>query len=381
MRMTASSSRMRTHRAAASALACALALACTIGSTGCDSVLNRIRPPGVIQPSIKPLASAEGSQTVARAFAFENSKVTLKVPVDRSVLAGAKSAQKNAIFVGGPAPGDWVPDYYRAFVGERHQDAFYGSILSALRSVRAKEGLDPSRYVELVTSMAQTLRYNTDPGALAPKFPIETFGDGFGDCDDKTLLAAALLSREGYDVSILLFQPEKHIALGIKAPGLDYKNTGYAYVEMTEPSLVGVPAEDLAGGVKLTSQPVVIKIGEGTKAYEAGAEIDYIGRRLQALTATQTKLKASITRLQKDLDAEQKQLNADRAALKTDTDPATLEIAIARYNAQVRAHNARVAELNRIVSRYNSLVEVERYVNSHRTARPQVFAKLRSARL
>ena len=178
-----------------------------------------------------------------------------------------------------------MPGYYRAFIDEKHQEPFYASLLEALRTTRQEKGLEDSRYVELVTSMTQSLEYHTDPGSLAPKFPIETFADGFGDCDDKTLLAASLLAREGYDVAVLLFQPEKHVALGIRAPGLDYRGTGYAYVELTQPSLVGKPAEKLANGIQLTSQPEVIKIGEGTKGYGAGEQIQFIVSRLAEMSA------------------------------------------------------------------------------------------------
>jgi hypothetical protein len=358
----------------------AVAFVGAAAATGC-SMLADAMPSSVIQPRIVPSAAQSGSLAVTREFAFENSTVKLSVPVDRAVLAGAASAQKSAVFIGGEQPGDWVGDYYRAFIGEKQQEAFYTAMLQALHQARQQQGLDESRYVDLVASMVQTLEYKTDPGSLAPKFPIETFGNGYGDCDDKTLLAAALLSREGYDVAVLLFEPEKHVALGIRAPGLDYKKTGYAYVEVTGPSLVGVPVERLSGGARLTSQPVVIKVGDGTGAFGAGEQIAYIQQRLRDMAAAEEQLKGMITAQQKELSAGTASLNREREALKAITDPTALQMAVERYNQQVDEFNSLTAKVNQLVARYNGLVEIEKYVASHQTSRPQVYERVRAAGL
>src|SRR5512139_3646635 len=99
-----------TSRLAAPVVALCAAVAC-IGISGCSLVLEA---PGVIEPSIVPVTAERGSRMVAREFAFEDGRVRLSVPVDRSVYAGATNSEKSAIFVGKADPGDWVPDYYRA---------------------------------------------------------------------------------------------------------------------------------------------------------------------------------------------------------------------------------------------------------------------------
>jgi len=361
-------------RAATRLLGVALTVALTV--TGCAG--SGLLPTGVIQPGIVPAAGKAGTQTVTREFAFEERRVTLQVPIDLDVYAGAASAQKSAIFIGGKAPSDWVPDYYRAFVEEQHQERFYASLTAALHEVRDREGLDAARYVELVTSMAQQLEYRTDPANLAPKFPIETFGDGYGDCDDKALLAAALLARDGYDVAILVFEAEKHVALGVRAPGLDYKGTGLAYVEVTRPSLVGVPAQQLAGGRLLSSQPEVIRIGTGALAYTAGGQITAITDRLAKVVADEKRMKARIDAEKSALAADKAALDAESASLSGIGDPAARSAAIARYNQAVTRYNARAAASNELVAEFNRLVETEKYVAEHQYARPQVYARLKA---
>lgn len=370
----------RRERYRALPLAIVALLALTLLVAGCSRLPFGAIRSGVIQPGITPSETDSGTEAVASEFAFEESSVRVEVPVDRAVYAGAREAEKSAIFLGGKEPPGWVAGYYRAFVEEQHQAPFYDSLVSALHQVRDSKGLDASRYVELVTSMAQSMEYRVDPGSLAPKFPIETFGDGYGDCDDKTLLAAAVLARDGYDVAVLLFAPEKHVALGIKAPGLDYKGTGYGYVEMTRPSLVGVPSEKLADGTDLASQPEVIKIGAGSAAFEAVDQIQFIQQKLDALEAERARLKPTIDAETAALKALDSSLAAEREALKSITDRGALIEASDRYNAQVREYNKRVTQLSGVVDRYNALVDASRYANEQQTARPQVFARLQATR-
>ena len=83
------------------------------------------------------------------------------------------------------------------------------------------------------------------------KFPIETYVDKSGDCADKSLLLAGILSREGYNVALLSFPKESHMAVGVVCPGADYKNTGYAFVETTQLSFVGVPQKRWRGAYHL----------------------------------------------------------------------------------------------------------------------------------
>lgn len=357
----------------------ATALAGSLAMSGCS--LTELLPSGVIEPAIVPSANERGSRTIDRAFAFENSTVRLEVPMDMAVYAGSGSAPKSAVFIGGKTPVDWVPDYYRAFISESHQASFYDALESALHQIRTRDRLDASRYVELVTSMAQGLEYRTDPVNLAPKFPIETFGDGYGDCDDKTLLAAAVLSRDGYDVAILVFTPEKHVALGIRAPGLDYKQTGYAFVEMTEPSLVGVPTEELAGGIRLMSQPEVIRIGSGTAVFEAGAQIGDIEARMSELRAAEKRLSSEIAAGKADLASEQATLDAEMRAIDGAADPKARDAAVTAYNALVPKYNALVKKVNGLISELNGLVSAERYYVDHQSARPQVYERLRGLKI
>ena len=125
-----------------------------------------------------------------------------------------------------------------------------------------------------MTVYTQSLPYvaSQDPA----KFPVETVMEQNGDCDDKSLLLAGLLSREDYPVVLFLFGPEKHMALGIGSYALPYKSTGYAYLETTDYAYIGIPSWILKNNSTLTSDPLVIPISNGTKLYRSGSETSFI---------------------------------------------------------------------------------------------------------
>jgi len=96
--------------------------------------------------------------------------------------------------------------------------------------------------------------------------------DGGGDCDEKSVLCAAILAHEGFDSAIFVFDEEAHAALGIKVTAEKFPGTDYSYVEMTEIMPVGqwgeleTPAGD---AIALTSEPLVVEI-EGEPVRTAG---------------------------------------------------------------------------------------------------------------
>lgn len=346
-------------------------------SSGCSRIpLDGILK-GVIHPSIEPSATEQGTRDAKVGFPFEGSTVELGVPVDSAVYAGAVNAEKNAIFIGGDKPPNWVSDYYRAFIEEEHQSPFYDALASALHKVRDEKGLDSARYVELVAAMAQNLDYRVDPGNLAPKFPIETFTDGYGDCDDKALLAAAVLSRDGYDVAVLFFGKEEHVALGVRAPGLEYKDTGYGYLEMTEASFVGMPPEKLAGDIELESDPLVIPIGEGDGEYGAGEQIRLIQDKLRQMKSERDELERRIQDYTSQLASQRASLDSDKARLDA-VGPGVNAGDIDSYNRRVNSFNELVARADTAVARYNALLDLEKYAIQHRNDRPQVYSRMRS---
>jgi hypothetical protein len=220
----------------------------------------------VIPPRIDPQKTDISLPIPVHSFPFEQTTITVTSPVDNSVYLGAKTADKETVIRGNVSDDIWMKTTYLSMIDDPNQEQFYTDLIRDMRSVRDAQGLTDDEYLELMTVFVQSIRYETISES-PPKFPVETYVDKSGDCDDKSLLLAGLLSREGYNVSLLSFTPESHMAVGVICQGGEYKQTGYAFVETTNLSFAGVPTDTLSEGIQLRSDPLVIPVGNGTKIY------------------------------------------------------------------------------------------------------------------
>ncbi|MFA5268749.1 MAG: hypothetical protein WC379_12335 [Methanoregula sp.] len=210
---------------------------------------------------------------VSHTFPFEDTHVTISVPVNYSVYSGAKKTDRNPLVIGNVS--NVNAEVYRSMINDPSQEILFNDLLVQFRAVKAERDLTDDEYLELMTVFAQSLPYSVVPDTPA-KFPVETVMDKTGDCDDKSLLLAGLLSREGYPVVLFLFGPEKHMAVGVGSDSFLYKSTGYSYVEATTCSFVGVPAYYLKENGTLKSDPLIIPINNGTKRYRSGDATSHI---------------------------------------------------------------------------------------------------------
>ena len=108
------------------------------------------------------------------------------------------------------------------------------------RQRRSQAGLDTRAAAEVVISFIQNIPYRLpteQPFGLLP--PALVVGDGSGDCDSKSLVAAMILEDLGVDCVILYSAKLGHAALGVAlaGPGIAFSSGGrkYQYVEMTVP--------------------------------------------------------------------------------------------------------------------------------------------------
>lgn len=329
-------------------------------------------PPDVVYPSIEPAEDAVPMAPVTYAWEFEGAEARLSVSIDAAVYEGAKGAQKSALFFREIDELEWIPAYYRAFVDEPAQEPLYESLREGLRGLRDSLGLDSDRYAELIVTMVQSFEYRTDPVYLEPKFPVETFGDLKGDCDDKTLLAAGLLAREGYDVAILVFSPEQHVALGIRTNGETFGDTGYALVETTTPTLFGWVPDSLNGDITLESEPMVVPIGDGGRSYGAGTQVDAIRAEYERAAAVVEGLTPEIEQSQAELEsmsAEAEKLRAEMDRLSSQGDAAGYNSLVPRYNELAATYNTAAAEHNALVAEQRQALDIANRISADQADR------------
>ncbi|NLN09361.1 MAG: hypothetical protein GX186_07155 [Methanoculleus thermophilus] len=320
-----------------------------------------LQPP-IVPPAITPIEGASLDRVPVYTFPFEGGEERIGIDPDPAVYAGAKEADRKLHLSINLSKEEWVPIYYRAFIDDPCLEPFYADLLAAFREIRDRKGLDGDRYLELVTAFVQSIPYSTDTSIVEPKFPIETYVDGLGDCDDKSLLLAGLLAREGYAVALFYFEDEAHMAVGVKSNGNLYRETGYAYIETTNASYVGIPPDKLADGTILTTDPLVIPIGDGQRIYTASGEIEMIERALAASRDRAEDLSSELVECFSDLEVQRETLKSLDARLAELAQSGKFQ----EYNRLVWRYNEKAHEYNDAVEKYNALLEEsEAVINLH----------------
>jgi len=312
---------------------------------GCTGTIPFIHPP-VVYPELSPEPGQGEILTPEYPFRFEREEYTFSFVVDRGIYEAALSQDKSArIYDASVGEEEWTGGLYRAMILDPAEDTLYDQVLSGFRTIREEKGLDNDEYLELITSFVQQIPYQTIYDT-DPKYPVETLVEGTGDCDDKSILLAGLLAREGYRVSLLYFPDEKHMAVGVGATEGTFRDTGLAYVETTNLSLVGIPVSELEGGATLKSDPLTITVREEGALYTRCNETGFIWAEKDEAE----KIVAGIGPL---LD----QTSSGMDDLSDRIDAGNNEMQALQREGRVPAYNSRVAEYNGLVSEYNQLLE------------------------
>jgi hypothetical protein len=336
----------------------------------------------VIVPHIAPDLNHlhEPPLMVSHHFPFEKNTISLILPVNSSVYEGAKQAEKATTVTGNISEHTWLAQSYNAMIQDPAQEIFYTAFLAESEKIRLQEKLTDDEYLEFITVYVQSLRYETRDQNPA-KFPIETVVDNAGDCDDKSLLLAGLLSRVGYPVALFLFEPESHMAVGIGSDDYLYKNTGYAFVETTNFSFIGVPTDRLEGNLTLYSDPVIFSISNSTKFYAKGGETRYIHEMYDVSGLKIKELEPQVKTLQDDLVFRQEKISR----LETFMQELKSQGNTVSYNAQVPVHNGLVGEYNarlnmfrQVYAIYEKYARIRNYILEHQYDRRGVYEYLKT---
>jgi hypothetical protein len=335
----------------------------------------------VIVPHIAPdLTRLQSSPVIiSHQFPFEKTTVSLTVPINVSVYEGAKQAEKATTVYGNISETVWLAQSYRAMVQDPAQDSLYAALLAEADTNRLRLKLSDDEYADLIAVYVQSLRYETREQNPA-KFPVETVVDRAGDCDDKSLLLAGLLSREGYPVALLLFGPESHMAVGVGSDDYQYKNSGYAFVETTNYSFVGVPTDKLGGNLTLYSDPVIIPISNGTKFYGSGSETRYIHDMYVLSDQKVKELEPRVKSMGADLTSQEEKiarLESHMQGLRTTGNTGSYNAQVPVYNALVADYNARLATYRQLFTLYEKYALIHNYILEHMYDRKGVYEYLK----
>ena len=356
----------------------ALVLAVAVLAAGC---LGGFLNPPTVPPAIAPVEGAVLDHLPAHTFPFEGGEETIRIGIDPAVYAGAKEADRRLHLSRDLSEEEWIPIYYRAFANDPCLEPFYADLLAALREIRDREGLGDDRYLELITVFVQSIPYRTDASVAEPKFPIETYVDGEGDCDDKSLLLAGLLAREDYGIALLYFGDEAHMAVGVKSAGRPYQNTTYAYIEATNTSYVGIPPATLVDGTVLSTDPLVITVGDGPRLYTACDQVETIERALSASRGRVEELAPEIAERARELETTRKDLASFETrltALSRSGNTREYNRLVPEYNEKARDYNDAVRSYNAQLGESRTAVDLHNHLAGHAHDRPGSYLRARA---
>lgn len=120
----------------------------------------------------------------------------------------------------------WKGDlsYYTKYIesNDKSVEIATQNLQNILKGAKKSYNWSQDQEIMFVVSMLQQMKYV--PDSLTGKkdyvkYPAETLMDGYGDCEDKVILGAAILKKMGHDVSLIFIESDdkksSHLALGV----------------------------------------------------------------------------------------------------------------------------------------------------------------------
>lgn len=134
------------------------------------------------------------------------------------------------------------PSYWVDMAKDSKDDPYINQMVQRINDAALKKRYTEVQKLNFVIAFVQNLPYTVDiettPYDEYPRYPLETLFDRGGDCEDTSILVAALLDRMGYDVALLLLENARHMAVGVSLSGAygsyyEYDSKKYFYLETT----------------------------------------------------------------------------------------------------------------------------------------------------
>ncbi len=130
---------------------------------------------------------------------------------------------------------------YSVYVTHPEDDPFIEHLIESFEDAATEKGYNEFQTVNFIVRFVQSLPYTSDDVTKGfdeyPRYPIETLVDNGGDCEDTSILMAAILHQMGYGT--ILINPPNHMAVGVlggeRVYGTSWTLNGskYYYLETT----------------------------------------------------------------------------------------------------------------------------------------------------
>lgn len=204
-------------------------------------------------------------------FAFRGRQVTVTARLGAEELERTESLVTERVFRADP----WIRSRYVADVVLAQSKSRFIELLAAdIRSIGDELDLDDDGRLELAVAAVQSIPYGEVRREI--RLPIEVVAYRSGVCTEKTLLLAALMTHEGWDTCVWVFDHQRHAGVGVAADALGFHGTDYAFIETTGPGFIGQADPTYRSRGPIARPPQLIQVGEGGRRYGAGDRVAYI---------------------------------------------------------------------------------------------------------
>ncbi|GGL59016.1 hypothetical protein GCM10009039_16570 [Halocalculus aciditolerans] len=137
-----------------------------------------------------------------------------------------------------------------------------GRVARTLATVAPAATTDATAAVRAAQSLAVSVPFETDAASSGRaeyvRYAAETLADAVGDCEDKAILLAGVLSRAPFAVDPVLFFLPGHAAVGVPRSAVD--------VDAADPRVVSVRGREYVYVESVAASP----LGEVTREYRDG---------------------------------------------------------------------------------------------------------------
>ena len=187
-------------------------------------------------------------------FTLFKTTYNLTFEIEKSIYEEVNQKSKNTQYNSGMG---MRQDQYDTFVYDDYDVDILNTIINAISESEGRKSYD---LAQLIVAFVQSIPY--DHNANDPKFTIETLFNKTGDCDDKSILLAKLLSYAGYDTCLFIYEIGQHMAVGLKVDeSTDSYKDGYIFIESTGYNPIGNIPEKFADNVDIRNEdPKIIEV-------------------------------------------------------------------------------------------------------------------------
>lgn len=177
---------------------------------------------------------------------------------------------------------------YGSYAIDPFHEPILSSIVDYLKGATQSWGENERELFEAVARFVQSITYEkdavTNDRPEYPQFPVETLYYNQGDCEDLTILAAAILWECDFDVAAVTFPNKQHMCLGVAVPWdgnggvVTHEGTNYSILETTDPGwdLGEIPPQyrNAAAAVYPMKDTPLLLHQWGATPHQSGVDID-----------------------------------------------------------------------------------------------------------